>query len=136
MTLSKTLEYDTGFSSIDHESTKENVDEHSPIVLEGLINRRNSNFWDLVLKNRNLLYEKWCYYSSQLIRSLLQKYLAGESWRRLWGTAILLSMGRIQTFPYAWSAMWKLVELVLETILAPANYFSLFWKKIALLQTV
>ena len=44
MSLSKTLEYDTGFSSIDHESTKENVDEHSPIVLEGLINRRNSNF--------------------------------------------------------------------------------------------
>ena len=44
MNLSKTPEYDTGFSSIDHESTKENVDEHFPIVLEGLINRRNRNF--------------------------------------------------------------------------------------------
>ena len=44
MNLSKTPEYDTGFSSTDHESTKENVDEHFPIVLEGLINRRNRNF--------------------------------------------------------------------------------------------
>ena len=48
--MSKTPEHDTGFSSIDHESTKENVDEHFPIVLEGLINRRNRNFWALVLK--------------------------------------------------------------------------------------
>ena len=91
------------------------------------MNRRKSNFWATLQKKP--LHEKWCSYSIEPIRSLFQNYLAGECWRRLWRTAILLGIDGGWTFPKAWCSTWKLVELAFwNYILAPTNYFSLFWK--------